>query len=154
MTFPEAPISPLERRPTLKHTWSQGHGRHPLCLRSRLDVPSQHPPEYSHYRQLVPLPGSFWQRPICLFRMTFHGAYIDRHTMTGPQHRHYAHAYVPSSPRDNAELTLSLCGSGIDSEKTHQKMTWKVIAVLNLSDSTDFAGGITLYQRANVSGVV
>ncbi|KAF9646905.1 hypothetical protein BDM02DRAFT_3118002, partial [Thelephora ganbajun] len=33
-------------------------------------------------------------------------------------------------------------------------MTWKVGDVHSLFDLIDFAGGVTLYQRVNVSGLV
>ena len=33
-------------------------------------------------------------------------------------------------------------------------MSWKVTNVFNLIAFVDFAGGVTLYQRASVSGVV
>ena len=51
-------------------------------------------------------------------------------------------------------LTLPLCGSGVDFKKTDQKMTWKATNTFNLFNFVDFAGGVTLYQRVRVSGVV
>ena len=55
---------------------------------------------------------------------------------------------------NSTELTLPLCGSGVDFEKTDQKMTWKATNTFNLFNFVDFAGGVTLYQRVSVSGVV
>jgi hypothetical protein len=54
---------------------------------------------------------------------------------------------------NGAELTLPLCGSGIDFEKTDQKMTWKATNTYNLFNFIDFAGGVKLYQRVRVSGL-
>jgi hypothetical protein len=46
---------------------------------------------------------------------------------------------------NSTELTLPLCGSGVDFEKTDQKMTWKAMNTLNLFNFVYFAGGVTLY---------
>jgi hypothetical protein len=55
---------------------------------------------------------------------------------------------------NGTEHTLPLCGSGGDFEKTNQKMTWKATNTFNLFDFVNFAGGVTLYQRVRVSGVL
>jgi hypothetical protein len=55
---------------------------------------------------------------------------------------------------DSTELTLPMCGSGIDFENTDQKMLWKANNMYTISKFVDFAGGVTLYQRVNITGVV
>jgi hypothetical protein len=53
------------------------------------------------------------------------------------------------------ELTLPLCGSGVDLKKTDQKMTWKATnSFKSFNFAVDFAGGVALYQSVSVSGVV
>ena len=47
-----------------------------------------------------------------------------------------------------------MCGPGADFEHTHQKMIWKATSVRNLFTFVDFAGGVTLYQKVNITGVV
>ena len=53
---------------------------------------------------------------------------------------------------DSTELTLPLCGSGVDFEKADKKMNWKATNVFNVFAFVDLAGVIALYQRAG--GVV
>lgn len=55
---------------------------------------------------------------------------------------------------DNTELTLPVCGPGADFKDTNQKMTWKTTNLYNMFTFVDFAGGVTLYQKVNVSAVV
>jgi len=55
---------------------------------------------------------------------------------------------------NSTELTLPMCAPGVDFENTDRRMTWRVANVGNLFDFVDSAGGITLYQRVNVTGVV
>ena len=52
------------------------------------------------------------------------------------------------------ELTLPMCGSRVDFKHTHQQMIWKAISLYTMFTFVDFAGGVTLYQKANVSGVM
>jgi hypothetical protein len=55
---------------------------------------------------------------------------------------------------ENTVLTLPMCGPGADFENGDQKMVWKAHNVRNLIDFIDFAGGSTLYQEVNMTGVV
>ena len=52
------------------------------------------------------------------------------------------------------ELTLPMCGSGVDFKHTHQQMIWKATSLYTMFTFVDFAGGVTLYQKVNVTGVV
>ena len=54
----------------------------------------------------------------------------------------------------STDLTLPMCGPGVDFENTDKKMTWKTADVRNLYKLVDNAGGVTLYQQVNVTGVV
>jgi hypothetical protein len=67
------------------------------------------------------------------------------------------------SPRQRPHASLSptaipnspfLCESGVDFEKTDQKMTWKVTNVFDLCNFIDFAGGVIPCQTVSVSEVV
>jgi len=55
---------------------------------------------------------------------------------------------------NSTELTLPLCGPGADFENTRQEVRWKMAVEHNLFNFVDSAGGVTLYQRVNVTGVV
>ena len=55
---------------------------------------------------------------------------------------------------NSTELTLPMCGSGVDFKHTHQKMVWKATSVYNMFTFVDFAGGVTLYQKVNITGLV
>ena len=54
----------------------------------------------------------------------------------------------------NTELAVPMCGSGVDFEKTDQKMTWKATAFRNLFNLVDRSGGVTSYQEVNMTGSV
>ncbi|KAF9642912.1 hypothetical protein BDM02DRAFT_3192473 [Thelephora ganbajun] len=54
----------------------------------------------------------------------------------------------------STELTLPFCGPGADFEDGHQKMTWKAHHVNTIFNFVDFAGGVTLYQEVNMTGLV
>ena len=54
----------------------------------------------------------------------------------------------------STELTLPMCGSGVDFEKRKKKMNWKVTRINTLFKFVDFAGGVTLYQNVNITGAV
>ena len=54
----------------------------------------------------------------------------------------------------NTVLTLPMCGPGADFEGGDQKTVWKATNVRNLINFVDFAGGSTLYQEVNITGVV
>jgi hypothetical protein len=49
--------------------------------------------------------------------------------------------------------SLPSCGSGFSTEKINQKIGWKATDAYNLFDFVDFAGCVTLYQRASMGGV-
>jgi hypothetical protein len=51
------------------------------------------------------------------------------------------------------EITLPMCGPGADFEGD-KKMTWKAKTVRPLLNFVDFAGGSTLYQEVNVTGLL
>ena len=53
---------------------------------------------------------------------------------------------------DSTELTLPMCGPGADSE--NQKMTWKAKNMYTAFKFVDPAGGVTLYQKVNMTGVL
>jgi hypothetical protein len=55
---------------------------------------------------------------------------------------------------NSSEITLPMCGSGVDFETTGQKMVWKANNMYTIFEFVDFAGGVTLYQRVNITGVV
>ena len=55
---------------------------------------------------------------------------------------------------DGTELTLPMCGPGADFNDPDQKMIWKAHNIQKLFDFVDFAGGVTLYRRVNITGVV
>ena len=55
---------------------------------------------------------------------------------------------------DSTELTLPMCGSGVDFERTDGKMVWKTTNMYNVFTFVDFAGSVTLYQHVNITGVV
>jgi hypothetical protein len=55
---------------------------------------------------------------------------------------------------NNSELTLPMCGPGVDFETTDQKMTWKTTNIGPVFDLVDSAGGVTLYQAVSITGVV
>jgi len=55
---------------------------------------------------------------------------------------------------ENTEITLPMCGSGVDFKHTHQKMTWKTNSMYTMFKFVDLAGGVTLYQKVNITGVV
>ena len=55
---------------------------------------------------------------------------------------------------ENTVLTLPMCGPGANFEGGDQKMIWKATNVRNLINFIDFVGGSTLYQEANMTGVV
>jgi hypothetical protein len=55
---------------------------------------------------------------------------------------------------ESTELTLPMCGPGADSKHGDMKMTWKANNVRNLFNFVDFAGGSTLYQEVNMTGVL
>jgi len=52
---------------------------------------------------------------------------------------------------DSTELTLPMCGPGADSEN---KMAWKTNNMYTAFRFVDPAGGVTLYQKVNITGVV
>lgn len=52
------------------------------------------------------------------------------------------------------KLTPPMCGPGADLGNRDQKMTWNLTSALNLFHVVDSRGGVILYQRANVTGVV
>ena len=52
---------------------------------------------------------------------------------------------------DGTELTLPMCGPGANS---HQKMIWKTTNIHSTHDFVDLAGGVTLHQVVNITGVV
>ena len=54
----------------------------------------------------------------------------------------------------STELTLPMCGPEVDFKHTEQKMIWKATSVYNMFTFVDFAGGVTLYQKVNITGVV
>ena len=45
---------------------------------------------------------------------------------------------------ESTELTLPICGPGIDFEHTDRKMVWKTTNMYNVFTFVDFAGGVTL----------
>lgn len=55
---------------------------------------------------------------------------------------------------NSTEITLPMCGSGVDFKHTHKKMTWTANYMHDLFDFVDFAGGVTLYRKVNITGVV
>ena len=55
---------------------------------------------------------------------------------------------------ENTVLTVPMCGPGADFEGGDQKMVWRATNVRNLINFIDFAGGSTLYQEVNMTGVV
>ena len=55
---------------------------------------------------------------------------------------------------DSTELTLPMCGTGADFDHTDQKMVWKTANMFNVFTFVDLAGGTTLYQHVNMTGVV
>ena len=55
---------------------------------------------------------------------------------------------------DNTEITIPMCGPGADFEHGDQKLKWKANNVRNLLTFVDFAGGVTLYQEVNITGVL
>jgi len=55
---------------------------------------------------------------------------------------------------DSSELTLPICGPGAKPEETHQEMVWKANNMYTVYKFVDFAGGVTLYQRVNMTGVL
>jgi hypothetical protein len=55
---------------------------------------------------------------------------------------------------NNTEITLPMCGAGVDFKTTEKKMVWKATNSFNIFNFVDFAGGVTLYQRVDVTGVV
>jgi len=62
-------------------------------------------------------------------------------------------ASLPLSYEDT-EITLPMCGPGANFEHTHQKMTWKTNNLYTMFKFVDLAGGVTLYQKVNVTGAV
>ena len=61
-----------------------------------------------------------------------------------------------SSPSSytGTELTLPMCGPGAESDPTHKKMTWKVNNMYTVLKFIDTAGGVTLHQRVNMTGIL
>jgi len=55
---------------------------------------------------------------------------------------------------ESTELTLPMCGPGAHSRHADQKMKWKTTGVRHVHDFVDLAGGVTLYQSINITGVV
>ena len=55
---------------------------------------------------------------------------------------------------NSTEISLLMCGPGSDFKNTSQDMALTMTNVSNLFDFTDSAGGVTLYQRVNATGVV
>ena len=55
---------------------------------------------------------------------------------------------------NTTELTLPLCGPGADFENTDQKMKWKTTSAGKIFDIVDAAGGVTVYHKVDISGVV
>jgi len=60
----------------------------------------------------------------------------------------------PSLSFDSSELTLPMCGPGADPKKTHENMVWKVNSMYTVHKFVYLAGGVTLYQRVNMTGVL
>ncbi|KAF9645423.1 hypothetical protein BDM02DRAFT_3262935 [Thelephora ganbajun] len=50
--------------------------------------------------------------------------------------------------------SFQTCGPGADFEHEHQKMTWEANDVHGSFDFVGFTGGVTSYQRVNVTGLV
>ena len=53
----------------------------------------------------------------------------------------------------STELTLPMCGPGADSDNA-QMMTWKANNMYTVLKFVDFAGGITLHQKVNMTGIL
>ena len=52
------------------------------------------------------------------------------------------------------ELALPMCGSGVGFKHTYQQMIRKASNLYTMFTFLDFAGGVTLYQMVNVTGIV
>ena len=52
---------------------------------------------------------------------------------------------------ESTELTLPMCGPGADSKS---KMIWKANSLYTAFKFVDPAGGVTLYQKVNMTGVL
>ena len=52
------------------------------------------------------------------------------------------------------ELTIPRCGSGVDFRYAHLQMIWKATSLYTMFTFADPVGGVTLYQKVNVTGVV
>ena len=55
---------------------------------------------------------------------------------------------------NGTEISLPMCGSGVDFESTDQKMIWTVTNDFSMHDFVDSAGGVTSYRRVSVTGSV
>ena len=55
---------------------------------------------------------------------------------------------------ESTELALPMCGPGAHFRHADQKMKWKTTGVRHVHDFVDLAGGVTLYQSINITGVV
>jgi len=53
----------------------------------------------------------------------------------------------------STEITLPMCGPGADPKK-EEKMVWTAHNALDMYKFVDFAGGVTIYQKVNMTGVV
>lgn len=52
------------------------------------------------------------------------------------------------------DISTPMCGPGVNFKNTDKKFSWKVHNMFNITNFVDFAGGSTLYQRVNITGVV
>ena len=148
-------------------------------VRGSTYLPAIPPLPLATVTKLVPSMGPLTAK--VRFCVTFRGAYIDHlfQTLTlcniwfnlmtdlkiktsdfkspnarPPQHRHHSKARAASASHKNTVLTLPMCGPGADFEGCDQKTVWKATNVRNLINFVDFAGGSTLYQEVNITGVV
>jgi len=55
---------------------------------------------------------------------------------------------------NGTELTFPMCGPGADFDDPDRKMRWNVTNLYNMFEFTDSAGGVTLYQKVNITGIV
>ena len=55
---------------------------------------------------------------------------------------------------DSTEITLPMCGPGSDSDSAHKTMTWKANNMYTVLKFVDFAGGVTLHQKVNMTGLL
>jgi hypothetical protein len=71
------------------------------------------------------------------------------------QHRHRPQPPHHYLSYNNIEPTIfPTCDSGVDFEKTDQKMSWKATNAFNLFNFVDIAGGATLYQWVRLYGSI